>query len=60
MSKFRCEDPQGFFVIAFVAGPLDKVEKFAGMMSVVDLGVEDLRDFKFMFIVDCDWWRWGL
>ena len=29
-------------------------------MSVVNLGVEDFRDFEFRFIVDNDWQGWGL
>jgi len=60
MSEFRCEDPRGFFVIAFVTCPTDEVQKFAGMTVVFDLGVENLCDFEFRFVIDCYWKRWGL
>jgi len=42
MSKFGCEDPSGFFISAFIACPMDEVQKLSGkmaMMAVVDLGV---------------------
>src|SRR5882724_1877874 len=29
-------------------------------MIVVNLGVEDSRDFEFWIIIDIDWWGWGL
>jgi len=56
MSEFRCKDPN-FFVGEFIACPLDQVENFTGMASVVYLGVKNLRDFKFGFIVNNDGWR---
>jgi len=30
------------------------------MMAVVKLGVKDFGDFKFRFIINSDWQRWGL
>ena len=54
MSEFRCKEPRSFFVSAFIALPLDKVEKFTGMASVVNLGVENLEDFKFGFVINND------
>jgi len=54
MSKFGCKYPRDFFVSAFIACPSDKVENFTGMVSVVELGVENLRDFKFGFIINSD------
>ena len=39
---------------------MDKVEEFAGMALVVDLGVENLRDFEFGFIINKDGWGWRL
>jgi len=45
MSEFRCKYPRSFFASAFIACPLDKVEEFAGTASVVNLGIENLRDF---------------
>ena len=30
------------------------------MTSVVNLGVKDFGDFEFRFIIDNDWWGWGL
>ena len=60
MSKFGHEYPR-FFISAFIACPLDQVEEFTGMVSVVDLGVKNLRDFKFRFIIDNDgWWKLNL
>jgi len=29
-------------------------------MTVVNLGVEDFGDLEFWFIIDNDWWVWGL
>jgi len=60
MSKFRCKDPRGFFVSAFVTSPADKVKEFAGTTSVVNLGIEDFGNFEFGFVVNCNRRRWGL
>ena len=30
------------------------------MMVVVNLGVKDFRNFEFWFIMNSDWWGWGL
>ena len=60
MTEFRSQDPGIFFIGALVTSPMDKVEKLAGTMSIVNLGIKDFRDFKFGFIVNCNWWRWGL
>ena len=60
MSEFGCKDPRGFFISACIACPSDKVEEFAGMVSVVNLGVENLGDFEFRFIINKDGWWWRL
>jgi len=52
MSKSRCEDPRCGFVSAFIACPLDQVGKFTGTASVVELGIKNLRDLEFGFIID--------
>ena len=49
-----CEYSRGFLVGAFIACPSDRVEEFSGTMSVIDLGVKNLRDFKFGFIINSD------
>ena len=38
MSEFGSEDPGGFFVSALITCPMDKIQKFPGMMMVVKLG----------------------
>ena len=57
--KFGSEDPRGFFISAFIASPLYKVQQFSCFPPVVYLGVENLGDFKLRFTVNNDWrWRW--
>ena len=58
MSKFSCKYPRGFLVCAFITHPLDQVQQFTGVTSVIDLGIEDFGDFKLGFIVYHDG-RWG-
>ena len=57
MSEFSGEDPQGFLVGAFVAGPADQVQESTGPTPPVDLGVENFRDLVLRFTVDFDGWR---
>ena len=51
ISKLIGIDPRGFFISAFVAHPLDKILKFA-VMSVVNLGIKDVRNFEFGLVFD--------
>ena len=60
MTEFGSEDPGSFFISAFITSSMDKVEKFSGVMLIVNLGIKDFRNFKFRFIIDCNWRRWGL
>src|SRR5882724_12730578 len=58
MSEFSCKYPRGFLVCAFVTHPPYQVQHFTGATSVIDLGIENFRDFKLGFIVYHDG-RWG-
>ena len=60
MFEFGSWQPGVFFVCTFVPCPADKVQEFT-FPSVIDLGVEDCRDFIFAFAVDFDrrWRRLG-
>src|SRR5882724_3942669 len=60
MSEFSCEYPRGLLVCAFVTHPPDQVQQFTGVMSVIDLGIEDFGDFKLRFVAYHDGRRWGL
>ena len=51
ISELISIDPRGFFVSAFVAHPSDKILKFAAM-SVVNLGIKDVRDFELGLVFD--------
>ena len=48
------ENPRGIFIGPFIACPSDKVEGFAGTALVINLGVENIGDFEFGLIIDCD------
>ena len=48
-------DPRGFIISAFVTCPSDKIFKLAAM-SVVNLGIEDVRDFKLGLVFDNEGW----
>ena len=54
VSEFRCEEPGGFLVRAFVSGPSDQIKELTTLASAVNLGVEDFGDFVLGFTVDFD------
>jgi len=54
MSKFRSEYPGSFFISALIPCPTDKIQLLAGMMTVVNLGVKDFREFEFWFVINND------
>ena len=60
ISKFGSEYPESFLVGAFVTCPTDKIQEFAGMTAVVNLGIQDFRYLEFGFVLDSDGWWWGL
>jgi len=41
----------------FVTGPTYQVEQLAHSVSIVNLGVEDLRDLKLWFTIYFDQWQ---
>jgi len=53
MSEFGCEDSRGFFISAFGSCPADKVKEFSDATVIVNLGVKNLGDFNFRFIINC-------
>ena len=57
MSKLVSQQPGGFFICTFISGPMDEVQEFAILASMVDLQVEDLFDLVLSFAVNVDW-RW--
>ena len=57
MSELVSQQPRHFFICAFVSRPMDEVQEFAVLASMVDLQVKDLFDLILSFAVDVDW-RW--
>ena len=56
--EFCGGDPWGLFFSSFVSSPFDEVLQLAFVL-LVELGVEDFRDFVFRFAIDIDRrWRW--
>ena len=46
MSEFGHKYPQGFLICALIAHPLDQVQQFTGVTSVIDIGNENSGDFE--------------
>ena len=59
IAKFRCWEPGGLVLSAFISRTLDKVLKLT-LAMLVDLGVKDFGDLVFGFAIDDDerlWWH---
>ena len=58
MSELISQQSGSFFVCTFVSGPMDEVQEFAVLVSMVNLRVEDLFDLVLSFTVNVDqrWW----
>jgi len=54
MSEFRSEYPRGFFISTLIPCPMDKIQ----WLSIFESSISE--NFKFRFIVNSDWQRWGL
>ena len=54
MSKLISQQPGCFFVCTFVSGPMDEVQEFTVLVSMVDLQIEDLFDLVFSFTIYID------
>ena len=52
VSELCGKDPGGLLVSAFVASPVDQIEKLTGLMSPVNLGVKDFGDLVLQFAVN--------
>jgi len=46
VAEFGSEDQGSLFVGALMTSPMDKVEKFSGTTSIVNLGIKGFRKFQ--------------
>ena len=53
IAKFRCWEPGGLVLSAFISRTLDKVLKLT-LAMLVDLGVKDYGDLVFRFAINDD------
>ena len=62
-NQFRCiselcgKDPGGLLVSTSIPSPVDKIQRFAVTVVLIDLRVEDLGDLKLWLAIYKD--RWG-